>query len=62
MDTGLLSTLQVSIAATFYPPPGILDIIKSDGTYGTCRISCLARFRAGSILAQQAAGSLFMEV
>ena len=62
MDTGLFGTFQIIIVAAFCPLPGILLVVKPDGTYGPCWISCLARFGAGSILAQQAVYSLFVNV
>ena len=62
MDASPFGALQVGIAASTNPLPGILGVIKPDSTYGTCGISRLTRFRTGGILAQQAACGLFVNV
>ena len=57
-----LSALKVVFGASLYPSPGILGVVKTDGANGSCRVTLLASFRAGGVLAQQAACSLFMNV
>ena len=62
VDTGLFSAFQVAGLAALHPSPGILCIVKPYGTNGSCRVALRACFRAGSVLAQQAACSLFLDV
>ena len=62
MDAGLLGPFQVGIAAGLRPAPGLTVVVKSDGAQGACGITRLTRFRARSILAEQAACGLFLDV
>lgn len=52
VDTGLLGTFQIGITAVFHPSQGRFVVIKTDGTDGTCRITCGTSLRAGCVLTE----------
>ena len=62
MDTGLLRPLEVDFGTASDKTQGMLFVAEPDSTDGPGHIASFARFRAGSILAQQATCRLFMDV
>jgi hypothetical protein len=62
VDTGLLGTLQIFVAAILYPEQGRLVVVKTYGADGTCGVARLAGLGAGSILAQQTAVGFFIDI
>ena len=62
VDTGLLGTFQIGVATLLHPAQGGFVVIKTDGTDGTCRITCLTSLRTGCILTEQATTCLFVDI
>ena len=52
MNTGILCPLEVGIGTVGHETLGVSLVVEPDGTDGPRHIASLARFRAGSILAQ----------
>ena len=52
VDTGLFGSCEVGIGTVGHETLGVSLVVEPDGTDGPRHIASLARFRAGSILAQ----------